>query len=214
MQVLDLERSLHLDIERSFQQYILQHLPGLVPIFSSIYHAHICVGIGFIVYMYTYVSASSFQRVRRTIAMDNALAFLILSLWRCMPPRFIEGYDDVLHRRPQSIWANNKYRLTLAAMPSLHFGTSSFLAWCIWNFSPRSHRLLRLLGLLYPISMLVTILATANHWVLDAVIGVLVPLVGWKIQWILLYLLPLENAFFRILRIDKPAHTDPAGLHR
>jgi hypothetical protein len=140
--------------------------------------------------------------------MDNLLAFLILTTWRCMPPRLLPdeyGYIDVLHKVPQSVWANNKWQLTIAALPSLHFGTSVFIGCGLWSFAPRSHVILRYIALVYPFAMLATILATANHFFLDAVVGVLVPILGWRVQDMFLVLLPLEEKMFHLLRVEKPA---------
>ena len=47
-------------------------------------------------------------------------------------------------------------------------------------------------------------MATANHFILDAVAGSLVCLIGWKGNAILLNLLPLEDYFLWCVRIHKP----------
>jgi hypothetical protein len=43
---------------------------------------------------------------------------------------------------------------------------------------------LRILGLLYPVGTLIVIVGTANHFVLDAVGGALVLVVGFGIQYL------------------------------
>lgn len=48
------------------------------------------------------------------------------------------------------------------------------------------------------------VVATANHRVLDCVVGLLVVWMGWKINWALLGLRPLEEWVFWALRIKKP----------
>jgi hypothetical protein len=48
--------------------------------------------------------------------------------------------------------------------------------------------------------------STANHFILDAVAGALVCLVGWRSNEILLNLLPLEDYFLWCLRMHKPSH--------
>ena len=121
-----------------------------------------------------------------------------------------------------------------AAMPSLHFGYSLLIGLTIMtvplsqsnrrgkslplpflnqshpNLAPRirlpsSRRLLCIiLGFLYPSSILVAIIATANHFILDAVAGAIVCALGWWGNAVLLNLLPLEDYFLWILRIHKP----------
>lgn len=62
-------------------------------------------------------------------------------------------------------------------------------------------------GLAYPTAILIAIVATANHFILDAVAGALVCALGWRCNSVLLNLLPLEDYFLWILRLHKP---DPA----
>ena len=61
-----------------------------------------------------------------------------------------------------------------------------------------------LLGFLYPLMILIAIVSTANHFVLDAVAGAVVCFCGWKSNRILLNLLPLEDYFLWCLRMHKP----------
>lgn len=60
------------------------------------------------------------------------------------------------------------------------------------------------MGFLYPFSILIAIVATANHFILDAVAGAFVCAIGWRWNRILLNLLPLEDYFLWLLRIHKP----------
>lgn len=60
------------------------------------------------------------------------------------------------------------------------------------------------LGFAYPTIILVAIVATANHFILDAVAGAIVCGVAWNSEELLLKLLPLEDLFLRCLRISKP----------
>ena len=122
-----------------------------------------------------------------------------------MPSSF--GFVDVLHPRPgtgdmPSDWANNRFQLTLAAMPSLHFGTSLLigLSTAVWGLQTP----LRAISVLYPMVMLLTVIATANHWVLDCFAGVMVVLLGLCSNWLLLGLRPIEEWTFWVLRTEKP----------
>jgi hypothetical protein len=60
------------------------------------------------------------------------------------------------------------------------------------------------LGFLYPFVILVAIVATANHFILDAIAGALVCALGWYSNGVLLYLLPVEDYFLWLVRIHKP----------
>lgn len=70
---------------------------------------------------------------------------------------------------------------------------------CSWN------RLACLaVGFTYPFLISVAIVATANHFILDAVAGALVCALGWRFNGVLLNLLPLEDYFLWVVRIHKP----------
>ncbi|TFA97526.1 hypothetical protein CCMA1212_010739 [Trichoderma ghanense] len=197
LQLLSIEHRLRIDIEQSLQSYILTAHPRLMPILRHIYHSHIIVGVIFIVYTYTVLPPPLFRRIRRTVAMDNLIAFVIISLWRCYPPRMLPpefGFVDILHASKPTVWTDNRFRLTIAAMPSLHFGTSLFFAVCLARFSP--HVLVRVLAPLWPLAMFVTVVATANHFVLDLVAGAVVPLLGWRWNRALLVLERVQEWVF------------------
>jgi uncharacterized membrane protein len=94
------------------------------------------------------------------------------------------GYVDTLARYAEfGWWAGHASAPTglggltneLAAMPSLHVGWAVWVAWAVWtNSRSRGRRLL----LLYPLGTALVVVCTGNHWVLDAVMGLLVTVVG------------------------------------
>jgi hypothetical protein len=187
--------------------------PWLMPLLANIYYSHISLGICFLVYIYTFLPPSTFQRIRRTIATDNAIAFVIVTLWRCSPPRLLPqeyGFVDVLHGKSANggAWNNNRFQLTIAAMPSLHFGTALFFCVCMVRFSP--HKFLRILAPLWPTAMLITIVATANHFLMDAMIGAMVPFLGWRINQVVLVLKPIQDWVFAPL-INRLDLVDPTS---
>ncbi|OAP65772.1 hypothetical protein AYL99_01744 [Fonsecaea erecta] len=138
-----------------------------------------------------------------------------------------------------SVFNTRKWTNQLAAMPSLHFGYSlligvslmrlplappnrryrlfvpavSFLKFDYTGFVPRTPSLPKLLceivGFLYPSSILVAILATANHFILDAVAGGMICLVALRCNCFMKNLLPLEDYVLWCLRIHKPVPEPP-----
>lgn len=175
-------------------------------ILAWIYYSHIVLGVVFLVYCYTFLPRGQYQSIRRTIALENVIAFVIISAWRCMPPRLLPeefGFLDVLHNSSGSTtWTQNKFQLTIAAMPSLHFANSLFIGFCLLRFSP--HVILRCIAPLWPMMMGLTIVATANHYILDAIVGSCVLVIAYRANRIMLLLLPLENFLFRLIRLEKP----------
>jgi hypothetical protein len=221
--ILKFERTLGFAFELPLQRYVLNELPQIVPYLANIYYSHICVGICFIIYTYTFLPRATFCRIRRTIALDNAIALIIVTLYRCMPPRMLPeeyGFIDVLHgglggksAGAASVWTHNRFQLTIAAMPSLHFGTSLFLGVCMVRFAP--HRPLRLLAPLWPAAMFFTIVTTANHFITDAIIGAMIPLISWRYNNIVLVLKPIEDWIFASFRgVADDDEMPPMGTHK
>ncbi len=68
----------------------------------------------------------------------------------------------------------------------------------------------QVVGFLYPFTILVAIIATANHFILDAVAGGLICMFALRYNRFMKNLLPLEDCIFWCLRIHKPVpHTIP-----
>lgn len=180
-------------------------------ILAQIYYSHIILGVIFLVYCYTYLSRTQYFKIRRTLALENIIAFIILSTWRCAPPRLLPpeyGFIDILHQKGSgsgSAWTQNKFQLTIAAMPSMHFGNSVFIAFCLVRFSP--HRVLGWLSLAWPVAMGVTVVATANHFIMDMIVGVFVIGLAYWFNWVMLGLLPIERALFRLCRVERDPYT-------
>ncbi|KAF2814638.1 uncharacterized protein BDZ99DRAFT_485283 [Mytilinidion resinicola] len=192
LHVLSQEERWGINFELRVQSYILHSRPYLMTVLGKVYYSHIVVGAAFVVYCFTVLPPALFQSIRRTIAINNMIAFIMITCWRCMPPRLL----------PPDAWTQNRFQLTIAAMPSLHFGTALFIGTCLSRFSP--HRWVRWFSPLWPLLMFVTIIATANHFVLDAIIGATVPAMGWRINEAMLLFRPLEKWVFWLLRTERP----------
>ena len=143
-------------------------------------------------YYYIAPSHPTFAVVRRTLTLTNFLAFLTFIFYPCMPPRLLPteyGFlDTVHHDNAQSMWMSGKYVNSLAAMPSMHFGYAFCIGCTLVYHSGVFRRELEtgearksvlwktfyiLLGISYPALILVTIVATANHYFLDAMVATL-----------------------------------------
>ncbi|KAF2188955.1 integral membrane protein [Zopfia rhizophila CBS 207.26] len=272
LQLIHLEKRLYMFYELPIQHWFLQH-PLLMHWTNRIYSfIHIPGTILFLVWLYYYTTTRNrldlplpnkslgesdgspagpklYAARRRTMAVCNLLAFIVFTLWPCMPPRLLSdpdvkgplgdearsyGFVDTVHgaEGESSVWTQNKFCNQYAAMPSLHFGYSLLigLTICSIPLAPRhrrsrtvsarvpftSNRSLRLrlpsprrllclfIGIAYPTIILVAIIATANHFILDAVAGAMVCGVAWTSNKVLLNLLPLEDYFLLLVRIHKP----------
>ncbi|KAF2111479.1 integral membrane protein [Lophiotrema nucula] len=265
LQLIHLEKSLHIFYELPIQHWFLKH-PFLMHWTNRIYSfIHIPGTILFLVWLFYYTTTRNrldlplpnkpkgeadgspagpklYAARRRTMAVCNLIAFIVFTLWPCMPPRLLSdkdvkgkigdearsyGFVDTVHgaEGESSVWTQNKFCNQYAAMPSLHFGYSLLIGMTICSIPlaskhrrsrsarlfglrfrlPSPRRLMCLaIGVAYPTIILTAIIATANHFILDAVAGAMVCGVAWTGNRVLLNLLPLEDYFLWLVRIHKP----------
>lgn len=144
----------------------------------------------------------------------------------CLYPLFL-SFPSLLSHVFHLYYALEKLTEKLAAMPSLHFGYSLLIGLTIATLPiagvrPTSWKRLLIIisGLSYPTLILTAIVATANHFILDAVAGAIVCGLAWYANGILLNLCVVEDYFLWLLRMHKPVNytdSDTAlepGYHR
>ncbi|WP_144022599.1 bifunctional phosphatase PAP2/O-acyltransferase family protein [Asanoa hainanensis] len=177
--LLDLERFLHIDVERALNEWLTSH--DTLSVVANYEYAFGYVGTSFGLLILLYLTRSPWYRwARSTFVMVNLIAISIFAIYPAAPPRLLpgEGFVDTVTDggtfgswgSPLTADANH-----LAAMPSLHVG------WAVWVtivvssiFSGRWW--VKALCLLYVSLTTFVIMATANHYILDAVGGALVTL--------------------------------------
>ncbi|GLI80500.1 hypothetical protein PoHVEF18_008855 [Penicillium ochrochloron] len=272
LKLIEVEERLGIFWELPIQHFFLRH-PLIMTWINWIYSfIHIPGTIAFLVWLYYYTITRNrinesqpgkqrgtvggspagpllYQARRRTLAVCNLLAFVVFTLWPCMPPRLLSdprvegpkgelarsyGFIDTVHgaNGTGSVWTENRFCNQYAAMPSLHFGYSLMIGITIMTIPlpPHRRRTLRsrlgwgtglripswrrmiclALGFLYPFIILVAIVATANHFIVDAIAGALVCALGWWSNGVLLNLLPAEDYILWLVRIHKP---EPASIN-
>lgn len=183
--LLHLERTLNIDIEGPLNR-IAAHTEWFA-VFCNYFYAlaHFVVTIGVLVWLYRR-HPLQYRPLRTALYVANILALLGYWLYALAPPRFLpgEGYVDTVHAF--GTWgsyasgdlshASNQF----AAMPSMHIG------WALWAglalFWLARHRTIRWLGIAYPLVVLIVIMATANHFILDAVGGAIALGLGFAAQ--------------------------------
>lgn len=183
-QVYRLEQALSLDVELAVN-LALDRITWLIVGMNYYYAvAHFLMAVGVLVWLYR--RHPGHYRPARTIFLTmNAVALIVFYLYPLAPPRLLLGYgyvDTVVRHGTWGSWASgdvaaasNQY----AAMPSMHVGWSLFCAAAILLLARR--RWVRVLGVLHPMVTLVVIVATANHFVLDAVGGAAALAAGYGI---------------------------------
>ncbi|WP_414719951.1 phosphatase PAP2 family protein [Streptomyces sp.] len=135
---------------------------------------HFVVTIGVLVWLFRR-HPGRYAATRLVLFATTAVALLGYYVFPLAPPRLMNGahfIDTVmLHQTWGSMASGDLKHMSnqYAAMPSMHIGWSLWcgLTICALASAPWA----RILGALYPVATLVVIVATANHFWLDAVGG-------------------------------------------
>jgi hypothetical protein len=174
-QVLGFERMLGIDVELGLNQALLG-VPWLARAANVFYAtAHFAVTLGVMIWLYRY-RPRYYRWFRTSLIAATAIALIGFWAYPLAPPRFLPGQGFVdpvtalhtlgLYSAPGSGALTNQY----AAMPSMHAG------WALWCgfilLSLATQRWAKVLGMLYPVTTILVILATANHYALDVVAGI------------------------------------------
>lgn len=181
-QIHSLEQWLHIDIEHWANHAVV----GIGPLrnFFDYYYStfHFIVPLAILGVLYARRPAD-YRWVRSSIGFTTLLALVGFWLYPLAPPRLMPGlgFIDTVHgvqdfAKPDYgtlTSMTNQY----AAMPSLHFGWSLWCGVVIVMLAPKAW--MKALGLLHPLVTVSAIIATGNHWVLDAVGGAVVVALGF-----------------------------------
>ena len=175
--LLDFERTLSIDVEAGFQHLVL-HRRALVTVANWIYMWGHWPVIGTALLALYLRDRKHYVILRNAMFLSGAGGLFIFALWPVAPPRLLPGagYVDTV-----TLWSDsyrvlqppalvNKY----AAMPSFHVGWNLLVGAMIWvSFTSRWTRALALAS---PVLMAVAVVATANHFLLDSVVGITIAL--------------------------------------
>jgi len=178
--IVSLEQVLGFAWERSLQRAFLA-LPDLVHALNLFYFVghFLFTGI-FFVWLY-HRSPDGFRSFRDGFLAATAMSVLVHWLYPTAPPRLAAvGLEDTLLAlsgidigSPTSAAYSNP----VAAVPSLHAAYAVGVGFGVIRFA-RSH-LVRAAGVIYPPAVVLTIVVTGNHFLLDAVAGIAVLAAGF-----------------------------------
>jgi hypothetical protein len=180
--IVAIEQHLHLFVERSLQRAVEQ-IPALPGLLGLLYMSlHLGGTTAALVWVYRRHRAH-FPLVRTTLVAATALSLAIYVLYPAAPPRlaglgFADTVTSAAHVNLSSEALGSLYN-PFAAVPSLHFGYALLVGAAIASLASR--RAARLFGYAYPALMLFVIVATGNHFLLDAAAGAAVMAVGWLV---------------------------------
>jgi hypothetical protein len=185
--VLDLQGPL--SIERHAQALVLQSDALATAVNHYYVYAHFTPVFACLVWLYI-AHPASFPRMRTALVSATFAGLLVHGLFPLAPPRLMAELamvDTLAVYGPRVYSADRWSGVTnqFAAMPSFHFGWALLVAVSIILVC-RSRW--RWLALAHPLVMLFAIMATANHYLLDAVVGGSLVVAAWH------WAIPLEDA--------------------
>jgi hypothetical protein len=172
--------------EQSLQRAFLA-LPNLVAALNIFYFVgHFLITAIFFLWLY-HRSRDGFRSFRDGFLAATAIAVVIHWLFPTAPPRLAGvGLEDTLLvlsgidiGSPHSSALSNP----VAAVPSLHAAYALGVGIGMMRYA-RSH-VVRLAGAIYPPLVVLTIVVTGNHFVLDAIAGIAVLGVGFGVARVL-----------------------------
>ncbi|MFI9585614.1 phosphatase PAP2 family protein [Streptomyces sp. NPDC052236] len=174
--IWDVEKSLGIAVEQSINHAVNSTTWLIVSM--NYYYAtlHFIVTIGVLVWLYRW-HPGRYAAARLVVFATTGVALVGYYLYPLAPPRLMNGQnfiDTVLvHQTWGSMASGDLKNMSnqYAAMPSMHIGWS---VWCgMIIFAVARAPWAKILGVLYPTATLVVIVATANHFWLDAVGGLM-----------------------------------------
>jgi membrane-associated phospholipid phosphatase len=172
--VVALERSLHLFVEAKVQRAV-QTLPGLTSLLGVAYLTlHLAVTVGVLLWLHRR-RPEDFPFVRTALLLASGLALVGFLVYPTAPPRLAGvGILDTVSGRHVDLnrgLVSSLYN-PYAAVPSMHIGYALIAAVALLRHGRRL--LVRAIGALYPSFVVLVIVATGNHFFLDAAAGALV----------------------------------------
>jgi hypothetical protein len=181
-QLIDVERAMHLDLETRLQHPVLDHRAVLDAANWIYIWMHWPVILATLVWLLIKHRPTYFE-MRNAMFISGAIGLVIFATLPVAPPRLFdpEFVDTVTqhshsYRVLQPPGLVNKY----AAMPSLHVGWNLLAAHMWWRAGTVRARVAAVV--LMPVLMAWATVATANHWVVDTLIGAGVALAGLTIE--------------------------------
>lgn len=176
-EVIQLERALHIFVEPSVQAWAMgSH--ALIDIADWLYvNAQSTVTIAALIYIYLRHNRS-FYTVRNMLMISMVIALIGYAVFPTAPPRFMPewGFVDTVTSLAGGHVGRESASMTAffnpyAAVPSMHVAFAVMIGWRLTGLVKA--RVLKVAWALYPFLIAFVIIATANHFIFDALLGML-----------------------------------------
>jgi hypothetical protein len=184
--IIRFESWLGLPFEDDLQRFLLGH-PTLIKLLNHYYiWFHFPAAIGLLLWLY-FRHPPRYRPIRNLMAFATFTGLIIHLLFPLAPPRLMPnaGFVDTMARYGPGIYPRNPLdgaANQIAAMPSLHFAWALIVAIAAivvldsrWRWASLAH----------PSLMTLAIIATANHWWIDAAAAAVLVVIGlglWRMM--------------------------------
>jgi membrane-associated phospholipid phosphatase len=181
--IVHLERWAGFAYEQSIQRAFLE-VPELVQAMNAFYFlGHFFLTGVFFLWLY-FRSRDGYRSFRNGFLVATAIALVIHWKFPTAPPRLaddnIKDTLRVLSNIDIGSRQTSSYSNPVAAVPSLHAGWAVGVGIGVWRYV--KNPAVRALAVLYPVAVILTIVVTGNHFIFDAVAGILVMAIGFMVS--------------------------------
>ena len=181
-QVVALEQHLNLDVESSVQDAFL-HSP-LLPVLNYVYLAAQNLVLPASLVLLYRLNRATYRTLRNTLLATWLLSLPVYALYPAAPPRLagLGIVDTVSTGSPLKLEGGATTSLfnQFAAVPSLHVGFAFAIG--IALAAALRNPILRYAALMWGPVMLLTVVATGNHFIFDAITGVAITAAGYGVH--------------------------------
>jgi hypothetical protein len=187
-EVLHVERLAGLAPEHWLNHVVSAHAFLALPADYAYASLHYVVTLVVLVWLWR-AHPIAYLPARRTLTAATLLGLVGFATLPLAPPRMLPGFIDTMARFGNDGWWGSEASapkglgsLTnqFAAMPSLHVG---WAVWCGVMVALHARRTwVRGLGVAYPVVTVLVVISTANHYLVDAVAGLVVLAAGLLIS--------------------------------
>ncbi|WP_065959666.1 phosphatase PAP2 family protein [Streptomyces sparsogenes] len=186
--LLHFEQRLNLDFETPLNDLFTAHAWIGIPADFAYASLHYVVTPAILAWLWKRRRAADYRLLRTWLLISTLIGLIGFTLMPTCPPRLLEashGFVDTMAQYSSYGWwggeasaprglggLTNQY----AAMPSLHVGWALWCGVVLWRHGRSVWA--KAIGVLYPLSIAVVVMGTANHYFLDAAAGAAVMGVG------------------------------------
>ncbi len=174
--ILKFEAELGIAWERQAQQYLLNR-SNWMSFFNWFYAwTYWPVLAGSLILLW-WRDRKRYLLYRDALIVSGAVGLLIFALYPVAPPRFLDGFVDTVSAHSRHVIAHPKALINpFAALPSFHVGWHALSALMIASMVKRWW--IRGLIMTPTVIMAITVIVTANHYIVDAAAGLVLSLAG------------------------------------